>query len=96
VAGLEPPRSGHITQDGQPITRPDPSRIVVFQDPTLFPWRTVRDNVALGLQARKVPKAQHARVDEALALVGLSEFADSYPHQLSGGMAQRAHWRVPW
>lgn len=90
VAGLEPPRSGHITQDGQPITRPDPSRIVVFQDPTLFPWRTVRDNVALGLQARKVPKAQHARVDEALALVGLSEFADSYPHQLSGGMAQRA------
>ncbi|MEX8194638.1 ABC transporter ATP-binding protein [Comamonas guangdongensis] len=90
VAGLEPPAHGQITQDGQPIERPDPSRIVVFQDPTLFPWRTVRDNVALGLQARKVPKDQHARVDEALALVGLSEFAASYPHQLSGGMAQRA------
>lgn len=90
VAGLEAPTTGQITQDGQPITRPDPSRIVVFQDPTLFPWRTVRDNVALGLQARKVPQAQYTRVDAALELVGLSEFAASYPHQLSGGMAQRA------
>ena len=90
VAGLEAPTAGQITQDGQPITRPDPSRIVVFQDPTLFPWRTVRDNVALGLQARKVPQAQYTRVDAALELVGLSEFAASYPHQLSGGMAQRA------
>ena len=90
VAGLEAPEQGRITQDGQAITHPDPSRIVVFQDPTLFPWRTVRDNVALGLQARKVPQAQYARVDEALALVGLSEFAHSHPHQLSGGMAQRA------
>jgi NitT/TauT family transport system ATP-binding protein len=90
VAGLDAPASGHITQDGQPIVRPHPSRIVVFQDPTLFPWRTVRDNVALGLQARKVAKDQLGRVDEALALVGLSEFAGSYPHELSGGMAQRA------
>lgn len=90
VAGLEQPAQGHIAQDGAAITRPDPSRIVVFQDPTLFPWRTVRDNVALGLQARKVPQAQYTRVDEALALVGLSEFGRSYPHQLSGGMAQRA------
>lgn len=90
VAGLEAPAQGRIAQDGAAITRPDPSRIVVFQDPTLFPWRTVRDNVALGLQARKVPQAQYARVDEALALVGLSEFARSHPHQLSGGMAQRA------
>ena len=63
---------------------------MVFQDPTLLPWRTVRDNVALGLQARKVLGSQQQRVDEALALVGLGEFADSYPHQLSGGMAQRA------
>lgn len=90
VAGLETPAQGIATQDGQVITRPDPSRIVVFQDPTLFPWRTVRDNVALGLQARKVPQAQFARVEQALALVGLTEFADSFPHQLSGGMAQRA------
>ena len=90
VAGLEEPTEGRITQDGAAITQPDPSRIVVFQDPTLFPWRTVRDNVALGLQARKVIKDQHARIDEALELVGLTEFANSYPHQLSGGMAQRA------
>ncbi|MBF5003778.1 ABC transporter ATP-binding protein [Diaphorobacter caeni] len=90
VAGLEEPTQGRITQDGKEIDQPDPSRIVVFQDPTLFPWRTVRDNVALGLQARKVIKDQHARIDEALELVGLTEFANSYPHQLSGGMAQRA------
>ena len=90
VAGLEAPDAGQITHNGAPVMRPDPSRIVVFQDPTLLPWRTVRDNVALGLQARKVLGSQQQRVDEALALVGLGEFADSYPHQLSGGMAQRA------
>jgi len=89
VAGLEPASAGSLTHDGRPITRPDPSRIVVFQDPTLFPWRTVRDNVALGLQARGVLSTQAARVDEALALVGLTEFANAHPHQLSGGMAQR-------
>ena len=90
VAGLEPARSGALTQDGEPIARPDPSRIVVFQDPTLFPWRSVWDNVALGLQARGVLKTQSSRVDEALARVGLSEYAKLLPHQLSGGMAQRA------
>jgi NitT/TauT family transport system ATP-binding protein len=90
VAGLEEATSGTITQDDQPITRPDPSRIVVFQDPTLFPWRTVRDNVALGLEARGMLKQEGARVDEALKKVGLEGFAKSYPHQLSGGMAQRA------
>ena len=89
VAGLEPATAGSLTHDGEAITRPDPSRIVVFQDPTLFPWRTVRDNVALGLQARGVLKTQAHRVDEALALVGLTEFAHVHPHQLSGGMAQR-------
>ena len=89
VAGLEPATAGTLTHDGEAIARPDPSRIVVFQDPTLFPWRTVRDNVALGLQARGVLARQSHRVDEALALVGLTEFADVHPHQLSGGMAQR-------
>ena len=89
VAGLEPATAGRITQDGVPITRPDPSRIVVFQDPTLYPWRSVWDNVALGLQARGVLKAQRGRVDEALKLVGLTDFAKAFPHQLSGGMAQR-------
>lgn len=89
VAGLEPATAGQVSQNGEPITRPDPSRIVVFQDPTLYPWRKVRDNVALGLQARGLLKTQGKRVDEALALVGLEEFADAFPHQLSGGMAQR-------
>src|SRR6187551_2331250 len=63
VAGLEPATTGRITQDGLPIERPDPSRIVVFQDPTLFPWRSVWDNVALGLQARGLLKMQRGRVD---------------------------------
>jgi NitT/TauT family transport system ATP-binding protein len=87
VAGLETATRGTITQDGTAITRPDPSRIVVFQDPTLYPWRRVRDNVALGLQARGVLARERDRVDAALARVGLSEFADAFPHQLSGGMA---------
>jgi NitT/TauT family transport system ATP-binding protein len=64
--------------------------IVVFQDPTLYPWRTVWDNVALGLQARGLLKTQRSRVDEALQRVGLKAFSQAYPHQLSGGMAQRA------
>lgn len=89
VAGLEPATAGHILHDGVPIVEPSPSRIVVFQDPTLFPWRTVWDNVALGLQARGLLKAQRHRVDEALSLVGLEGFAKAFPHQLSGGMAQR-------
>jgi NitT/TauT family transport system ATP-binding protein len=89
VAGLEPASAGRLTHDGVAITRPDPSRIVVFQDPTLYPWRSVWDNVALGLQARGVLKTQRGRVDEALARVGLTAYAKMLPHQLSGGMAQR-------
>ncbi len=79
VAGLEPATTGRITQNGETIEKPDPSRIVVFQDPTLFPWRSVWDNVALGLQARGVLDAQRGRVDEALQRVGLTEFAKAYP-----------------
>ncbi|WP_159709569.1 ABC transporter ATP-binding protein [Geminicoccus flavidas] len=90
IAGLEPPRGGRILADGAPITGPDPSRVVVFQDPTLYPWRTVWDNVALGLEARGILKSQRHRVDQALELVGLARFASALPHQLSGGMAQRA------
>ncbi|MGS1106744.1 ABC transporter ATP-binding protein [Achromobacter anxifer] len=90
VAGLEPPAEGDLLADGEPITGPAPTRIVVFQDPTLYPWRTVWDNVALGLQARGLLKTQRSRVDEALQRVGLKAFGQAYPHQLSGGMAQRA------
>lgn len=89
VAGLEPPGSGTLAVDDVPIAGPDPSRLLVFQDPTLYPWRTVRGNVALGLEARGLRKAQEARIDDALRLVGLTDFADAFPHQLSGGMAQR-------
>ncbi|MGL4287730.1 MAG: ABC transporter ATP-binding protein [Phreatobacter sp.] len=89
VAGLEPPSAGTLTSDGTAIDRPDPSRVVVFQDPTLFPWRTVFDNVALGLEAQGLIRSHRHRIDEALRLVGLQAFAKAYPHQLSGGMAQR-------
>jgi len=90
VAGLEPPRSGRLLMDGAVIDGPDPSRVVVFQDPTLFPWRTVWSNVALGLEARGLLRSHRARADDALRLVGLAGFGNAYPHQLSGGMAQRA------
>jgi NitT/TauT family transport system ATP-binding protein len=89
VAGLEPPRAGTLREDGDLITGPFPSRVVVFQDPTLFPWRTVWHNVALGPEAQGVLKSQRHRVDAAIDLVGLSAFRNAYPHQLSGGMAQR-------
>ena len=90
VAGLEPPSAGRLLADGEAVAGPDPSRLMVFQDPTLFPWRTVRDNVALGLEARGLLRSEKHRVQKAIDLVGLGAFAGAYPHQLSGGMAQRA------
>lgn len=89
LAGLEKPSRGSILVDGKPIGGPHPSRNLVFQDPTLFPWATVWKNVATGLEARGVLKREHDRVDKAIALVGLETFRDALPHQLSGGMAQR-------
>ncbi len=99
VAGLDKPASGTLHANGAPIVGTDPSRVVVFQDPTLFPWRTVRDNVGLGPQAQWKNRAARSkeaqrgvdeRIDAALELVGLAQFANAFPHQLSGGMAQRA------
>ena len=66
VAGLEKPRSGSLREDEVRITGPHPSRVVVFQDPTLFPWRSVWDNVALGLEAQGILKAQRHRVDAVI------------------------------
>jgi NitT/TauT family transport system ATP-binding protein len=90
VAGLDKPTAGRITGNGQVIDHPDPSRVLMFQDPTLYPWRTLRANVGLGLEARGELKRFGHRIDEALRLVGLDDFATAYPHQVSGGMAQRA------
>jgi NitT/TauT family transport system ATP-binding protein len=90
VAGLDAPSFGQLRVDGATVAGPDPSRVVVFQDPTLYPWRTVRNNVALGLEARGLRRSRGAPIDDGLRLVGLTHFANAYPHQLSGGMAQRA------
>jgi NitT/TauT family transport system ATP-binding protein len=89
VAGLEIPSEGVIEARGRKVSGPDPSRLIVFQDPTLFPWRNVWDNVALGLEAQKRLDKERGRVDATLGRVGLGGFAEAYPHQLSGGMAQR-------
>jgi|SRR5476649_399066 len=91
VAGLDLPTSGDITEDGMALVAPAPSRVVVFQDPTLYPWRNVYDNVGLGLQTgKKAPPDARARIERILQRVGLTEFAAAWPSQLSGGMAQRA------
>jgi NitT/TauT family transport system ATP-binding protein len=91
IAGLEPPTQGEVCVNGRPITGPDPTRPLVFQEPTLFPWRSVWQNVALGFEARGQRVAQDdPRVREMLERVGLGAFATAYPAQLSGGMAQRA------
>ena len=90
IAGLIPATSGRITINGRPVNGPGPERAVVFQDYALFPWMTVRDNVEFGLEARRRPAAERREVSSRLLkVVGLSDFAERFPHQLSGGMKQR-------
>ncbi|MFI6533777.1 ABC transporter ATP-binding protein [Nonomuraea sp. NPDC050547] len=91
VAGLLTPTTGTILAGGRPVTAPGPDRAVVFQDYALLPWRTVADNVRFGLEMQ--PRLKEGAVDriaEAIRLVGLSGFENSYPRELSGGMQQRA------
>jgi NitT/TauT family transport system ATP-binding protein len=90
IAGFEKPSEGEALMWGQPISEPEPQRGMVFQDYALFPWLSVRDNIAFGPTSRGVPKAQaRDTVERFVDMVGLGRFADAYPHQLSGGMRQR-------
>jgi len=89
IAGLEAPDSGELSIGSEPINEPSAERGLVFQDPNLFPWLTVRRNIEAGLVARGVLREKRNEVGEFMRLVGLEAFADAYPHHLSGGMAQR-------
>lgn len=91
LAGLEMPTSGSITYEGQPITGPDAERSLIFQQPSLFPWLSAMDNVAFGLRLKGMGrKERRQRAEQFLRQVGLREFAAKHPHELSGGMQQRA------
>ena len=90
IAGFETATAGTVTVRDRPVTGPGPDRGIVFQDYALFPWLTVRENIGFGPRhagrnAREVRRIAARFMD----MVGLSEFADHYPHQLSGGMKQR-------
>jgi NitT/TauT family transport system ATP-binding protein len=90
VAGFEEPTKGEILLDGKPLTKPGPDRGFVFQEPNLYPWRTVLGNIMFGLEIMGVPKED--AVKKAMYyvnMVGLKGFENAYPHTLSGGMKQR-------
>jgi NitT/TauT family transport system ATP-binding protein len=90
LAGLIKKSSGSIYINGHEIVGPALDRGIVMQQYALFPWRSIRKNVEFGLEVKGLPKKERRRVaEEYIALVGLSEFADRYPHELSGGMKQR-------
>ncbi len=90
LGGLTPPSSGEILLDGVPLREPPPEISLVFQKPNLMPWRTVLQNIVLPLQVQKLPAQETTRRARAtLAMVGLADFAEAYPKQLSGGMEQR-------
>lgn len=90
IAGLDSTDGGELLIGSDPITAPNAERGLVFQDPNLFPWLTVRRNIQAGLVARGVLQERKQEVDQFMRLVGLEAFANVYPHHLSGGMAQRA------
>jgi len=89
VAGLETLDAGELLIGPRPITGPSAERGLVFQDPNLFPWLTVRRNIQAGLVACGVLHEKRREVDDFMRLVGMEGFANAYPHHLSGGMAQR-------
>ncbi len=90
IAGLIPPTGGEIRLDGRPLAGVPVQVGYVFQKDTVFPWRTVHRNIALGLEYRGLPRAERERrVREAISLLGLEGFEDAFPATLSGGMRQR-------
>jgi NitT/TauT family transport system ATP-binding protein len=91
LAGLLPYSAGRIDRSGRPLQGPGPDVGMVFQSPVLLPWRTVMDNVLLPTEFRKLDSSGYRkRARDLLELVGLGDFQDRYPHELSGGMQQRA------
>ena len=91
LAGLERPDRGEVLIDGRPIKEPGPDRAMLFQDPALFPWMSLRGNVEFALRMVKVPPDERGdRAEAWLAKVHLARFADAQPHELSAGMRQRA------
>ena len=89
VAGLIQPTTGTITLNGKPIEGPGPDRGMMFQKATLFPWLTVYDNIAFSLKMQGKLKGNEDKVEEMIKTIGLQDFREDYPGQLSGGMAQR-------
>jgi ABC-type nitrate/sulfonate/bicarbonate transport system ATPase subunit len=90
VAGLLPPTAGTIAVEGRQVSGPGADRGMIFQNYSLFPWRTVADNIGFGLELQGYSKPQRRdQIDHYLEVVGLTGFADAYPKQLSGGMKQR-------
>jgi NitT/TauT family transport system ATP-binding protein len=88
IAGLDYPSSGEIILDGERVCGPSPDRGMVFQEYSLFPWKTVLKNVEFGLEILGIPNKRKI-AEEYLELVGLKDFENSYPYELSGGMKQR-------
>jgi NitT/TauT family transport system ATP-binding protein len=90
VGGLLPPSAGTITVGGVPVTTPGPDRGVMFQESALYPWRTVAGNISWPLEVQRVPRHKREEIIAALLkTVGLAQFRNHYPNELSGGMKQR-------
>lgn len=90
IAGLDTPESGNLYLDGEPIGSPGADRGFMFQEHNLFQWMNIYENIAFSLKARNIYEENKALVDEIIEIMGLKGFEQYYPHQLSGGMCQRA------